>query len=121
MGVETAGAKEQFECLSGLPWNLLPHPVPEPPIYELSKRQGFKVFACYGFARYEKGSHIFAEAIEQILKENPDFEGHFRIQWINPYRGLDGRTYEPSQFLLNHPKVEVIDKGMNSDKYQEYL
>lgn len=161
LGVETKGAKREFESLTGLPFKLLPHPVPQPnaileeTITESTKphticltnkvsHQIFNLesspqenqsalatlnstsihptrFACYGFARYEKGSDLLKAALEHLLKDQPDLNAQFRIQWTDPFGMPDGSLCEPSLFLTNHPQVSIINRPLLTDDYQALL
>ncbi|WP_342646850.1 glycosyltransferase [Mucilaginibacter sp. CSA2-8R] len=125
--VETKGAKAEFETLSGLPFKLLPHPVPfEQDAVTPAAEQGPVAkpvvnFACYGFARHEKGSDLFKQAIEEILKRYPDFNGHFHIQWTDAFKMPDSSDCTPGNVLLTHPKVTVINRAVMSEEYNKLL
>ena len=124
--VETKGAKAEFETLSGLPFKLLPHPVPfaqtsaETPAVEVMEHKPVH-FACYGFARHEKGSDLLKTAIERLLENAPDFNGHFSIQWTDTFKMPDGSDCGPSKLLLTHPKITIINRAVMSDEYNELL
>jgi len=128
LAVETQGAKSEFEKLSGLPFKLLPHPVPfEQNVQERSalvngSRNSKNIhFACYGFARHEKGSDLLKAAIEQILKDDPGFEGHFSIQWTDPFKMPDGTNCAPGEILTRSPKVNIINRALMSNEYNRLL
>jgi glycosyltransferase involved in cell wall biosynthesis len=124
--VETKGAKAEFETLSGLPFKLLPHPVPfdqinaEEPAVDVAKNQPVH-FACYGFARHEKGSDLLKTAIERLLEKTPDFKGHFSIQWTDTFKMPDGSDCQPGEFLIKHPKVTIINRAVMSEEYNKLL
>lgn len=122
LGVETKGAKKEFETLTALPFVLLPHPVPR---LESSSRQlqnscEAPNFACYGFARHEKGSDIFKAAVTTWLKANLTSTVQFRIQWTQPFPLPDGSICEPGD-LLHYSQVKVIDRPLISEEYQALL
>lgn len=126
LAVETLGAKKEFEALTGLPFSLMPHPVPEfenlttsQNSEDVSQRQ--LCFACYGFARYEKGSDLLALSIEKLLNKLPSFPVNFRIQWTDPFLMPDSTLCQPSEYLLNNSQITIIDKPLNREEYQQLL
>lgn len=157
-GVETKGAQREFEALTGLPFKLLPHPVPalNLDIAEVQSKQSLlaatvsssnayskaegisdgivsskqrslqqMTFACYGFARYEKGSDILKAAIEQVLAKPDIIQGQFRdqfqVQWVEPFTMPDGSICEPGSVLEAHTQVKLITRPLVSDDYQMLL
>ncbi|NEO36151.1 MAG: glycosyltransferase [Moorea sp. SIOASIH] len=129
LAVETKGAKREFEELTNLPFQLFPHPVPQltessPLSIRLSSTQessSAPTFACYGFARYEKGSDMFKTAIEQLLSQQQDIPVQFCIQWVEPFSLPDGSICEPGSLLRQHPQVTIIDRPLQSHDYQTLL
>jgi len=122
--VETEGAKREFESISGLPFHLYPHPVPmaeNPPPMATSAASTPHTFACYGFARYEKGSDLLKESIGQLIESNAVPEVNFRVQWLESFQLPSGETCLPGDQLTNHPRVEVIDKTFDSAEYAQLL
>jgi glycosyltransferase involved in cell wall biosynthesis len=125
--VETKGAKTEFESLCALPFKLLPHPVPFNQTSQIDADKSNSYlnenlsFACYGFARHEKGSDLLRSAIEQILKDKPEFKGHFTIQWTDSFKMPDGTDCGPGEILTNHPKVTIINRAVMSDEYNQLL
>lgn len=126
-GVETRGAKKEFERLTDLPFHQFPHPVPPliPAVVDSDRRPG-SLFACYGFARYEKGSDLLKAMIEQVLcKDTEDSESQpswpqFCIQWVDPFLLPDGRECD-STSLTQYSKVELINRPLMSKEYQSAL
>ncbi len=128
LAVGTVGNKAEFEKLTGLPFTMAPQPVPidAEKVYALKQQEQQKqnngvVFSCLGFARHEKGSDLLKIAIEKIFTSNPDFGGRFMIQWVDPFMMPDGSVCEPGEFLVNHPNVEIIDRGVLADEYTRLL
>ena len=117
--VETKGAKQEFEQLTGLPFRLLPHPVPEFN-FESATTESLN-FACYGFARYEKGSDLLKKTISQILNQQPDFKAEFRLQWVEPFTLPDGNICQPDSQFCQHSQVSIIDRPLLSHDYQKLL
>jgi glycosyltransferase involved in cell wall biosynthesis len=121
LAVETQGAQQEFEALSRLPFTLMPHPVPESGSPNRLDGQPTPLnFACYGFARYEKGSDLFKQAIEQILAD-PDFSAKFSIQWVDDFTLPDGSLCSLSPEFKAHGQVCVIDRPVMPDTYQALL
>ncbi|WP_053976070.1 glycosyltransferase [Mangrovimonas xylaniphaga] len=119
LGVETLGAKTEFEHISGVNFALFPHPVPF--ALEQDQQKGNAIhLACYGFARYEKGSDILQEAITHLLETGVE-NVHFTIQWTDGFDSPDGTKCEVNSILKQSSQVTIIDKAMNSDEYQSWL
>jgi glycosyltransferase involved in cell wall biosynthesis len=126
LAVGTIGNKAEFEKLTGLPFTMSPQPVPidSENVYRLKSslhKTDTIVFSCLGFARHEKGSDLLKAAIEKILRQNPGFDGHFMVQWVDPFTMPDGTLCQPDDFLTTHPKVTIIDKGVLADEYVSLL
>lgn len=123
LGVETKGAKNEFEALTQLPFQRFPHPVPS--LAFASRAQAsFEsasplLFACYGFARYEKGADLLKAAIERV-----DVQSHrpveFCIQWVDSFSLPDGRLCN-ADALDNYRFVRLIKQPLLSDDYQRVL
>ena len=121
LAVETRGAQKEFEKLSQMPFVLMPHPVPNSAMDSASQPIIEPLnFACYGFARYEKGSDLFKSAIQTTLAKYPEFSAKFSVQWIDPFTLPNGTACHIDD-LQNHHKVTVIDKPMMPTSYQQLL
>ena len=121
LAVDTRGNQREFELISNLPVTLMTHPVPALEI--ATDKPSLKKtlnFACYGFARYEKGSDLFKSAIEEILIKQPSFAGRFIIQWIDPFDLPTGAQCS-AKTLQAYSQVDVIDRPLESDGYQQQL
>jgi glycosyltransferase involved in cell wall biosynthesis len=106
------------------------------------------VFGCYGAARWEKGSDIFQEAIQWILKNEVASGGcrvasvedkdepvtrdplpataagrplRFAIQWVEDFRDGEGNLVSIDPWLREHPQVEVIGRYFQGDEYERRL
>jgi glycosyltransferase involved in cell wall biosynthesis len=106
------------------------------------------VFGCYGAARWEKGSDIFQEAIQLILKNEVASVGcrvasvkdkaelvtrdplpataagrplRFAIQWVEDFRDEDGNLVSINPWFLEHPQVEVIGRYFERGEYERRL
>lgn len=112
----------QYEELCSLPFNPYPHPRPTDhlPIPEKMPRNEL-VFSALGPPRYEKGSDLIVEAIQQILKEEPGFPGRFVLQWTKPVYSPEGAETTLPKEWENHPKVEVIRESLTSGEYQRRI
>lgn len=121
LAVETKGAKDEFQTLTDLPFQLFPHPVP--PIIQSSLSPDDDLsclrFACYGFARYEKGSDLLKIAIEKSIENEEEFP-QFCVQWVDAFSLPDGRICSPER-LRQYREVQVIDRPLNAQEYQTVL
>lgn len=117
--VQTQGAKQEFETLTALEFKLLPQPVPILDINP-SPSQLFN-FACYGFARYEKGSDVLKQAISKLLSQQPKFNARFRIQWVNSFTLPDGSICQLEPSFCQQQQVEIINHSLLTEDYQKLL
>ncbi|OZV69238.1 glycosyltransferase [Winogradskyella aurantia] len=120
MGVETKAAKTEFEHISGVKFQLFPHPVP----FNLEQEQVLNDqlhLACYGFARYEKGSDLLQEAILEVLSMQEVPKAHFSIQWTDDFVLPNGELCPINEALKTSNQVSIIDKPLNSSEYQSLL
>lgn len=135
---ETIGMCDELQRFTGLPTTLYPHPVKA---YEDRKNSGpalagftepqrsgsdlkfpdvLKV-TCPGYARYEKGSDLLAEAILQILEMPLGNRVHFVLQWPEPFTLPDGRSLSPDERLLSDPRVEFLNENLGPAAYADLL
>lgn len=122
LAVETKGAKKEYESLTNLPFKLFPHPVPPLEKYNFTGKDNHNlVFACYGFARYEKGSDILKNSLEKLLQEAQLPQTKFCVQWLKGFNLPDGSICELSKFLTENSQIEVINRPLNSKEYQKLL
>ena len=118
--VETKGAQKEFEALAQLPFTLMPHPVPSSADHIARAPVEPLNFACYGFARYEKGSDLLKSAIQITLGKHPDFPANFSVQWVDTFT-LPDSSFCQSDDLKKDPKVTVIDQPVVPAVYQQML
>lgn len=120
LGVETKGAKQEFEELTGLPFQQFPHPVTTfaavMPRANMQAATTSLLFACYGFARYEKGSDLLKAAIEEVVATD-DNSPIFCIQWVDSFALPSGDKCDGAS-LSQYSQVQVIDRPLASDEYQ---
>jgi glycosyltransferase involved in cell wall biosynthesis len=111
----------ELKQMTNLPCRLLPQPV----LLGASgrgERQGKElVFLHPGFARHEKGSHLFQDAILQLLTESPDLPVRFVVQWMEPFAMPDGSSVGPTAALREHPRVEFIPRALPLAEYDALL
>ncbi|OMP31780.1 glycosyltransferase [Mangrovimonas sp. DI 80] len=120
LGVETKGAKTEFEHISGVNFKLFPHPVPFSLDIEDRVNKPLHL-ACYGFARYEKGSDLLQDAILEIVKDSNYGHVHFSIQWTSPFDLPNGENCEIKSELKASNQVTVIDKALDTSEYINLL
>ena len=76
---------------------------------------------CPGYARHEKGTDLFQDAI-RILLSRPDADRfHFVLQWPEPFTMPDGSILGPVPTLLSDPRVEFLNQNLSSDEYEALL
>ncbi len=76
---------------------------------------------CPGFARHEKGTDLFQEAI-RILLARPDADDfRFVLQWPEPFAMPDGTMLGPDPSLVEDPRVEFLNQNLNSEEYASLL
>lgn len=118
LGVETKKAQQEFELLTGLNFELLPHPVK----LERSREKSYgSYYACFGFARHEKGTDLLKAAIEKLLIDDIHFQNKFLIQWTDTFRMPDGTDCGPGELLISSDKVIVINSALNEVEYNKLL
>jgi len=127
LAAETKGMQEELQRFTGLPVTLAPHPVE----FQLSRESRVEgrglndstsappslTITCPGFARHEKGTDLFQEAI-RILLSRPDADlFHFVLQWPEPFAMPDGKMLGPGSGLLSDPRVEFLNQNLSSAEY----
>lgn len=123
LGCETREMAKEYESFCGLPFNYLPHAVNETPLENdwESSPAAATTFAHLGFSRYEKGSDLLQEAIKRYLKNHPDNNVRFLLQWVTDFTIEDGSLCRKDPALLSSSKVEFIDRALNSEEYKALL
>jgi glycosyltransferase involved in cell wall biosynthesis len=143
LAAETRGMQDELQRFTGLPVTLAPHPVefkqslapavdlPATLVHPVatsgvsSKRSSLDsrplTIICQGFARHEKGTDLFQDAI-RILLARPDADRfHFVLQWPEPFAMPDGSMLGPHPNLLSDHRVEFLNQNLNTDEYEALL
>lgn len=123
LGCETREMAKEYESFCGLPFHYLPHAVNETPL-ESDVEQSVsspKTFSHLGFSRFEKGSDLLQQAIIRFFENHPEANVRFLLQWVTDFAMEDGSICRKEQSLLSNPKVEFIDKALNSEEYKALL
>ena len=119
LGVETQAMKQAGEEVLGVPFTYFPHPVQ--PIETPPAATGWITMACYGVARSEKGSDVFALAMEKYLARFPDSRIRFVIQWLDNFTNASGGVADLPATLRNHPRVKIIRRLLGDGEYAQHL
>lgn len=119
LGVETHAMKKAAEEVFEIPFTYFPHPVT--PVNVIQQTDDTITMACYGAARYEKGSDLLVTAIEQYLQRYPESNVKFVLQWINDFSLPDGSLATIPEMLEKNPKVEIINRLFVGNEYEERL
>ena len=119
LGVETHAMQKAAESVFGVPFTYFPHPVQ--PIELAGHPSDLITMACYGPARYEKGSDLLVSAIERYLVRFPESKVQFVVQWMDDFSLRDGSTAKFPSSLRNHPKVEIITRFFTEGEYEDRL
>ena len=124
LGVETLAMKRAAEEVFGIPFTYFPHPVQtlgSTPSTTLAVDSTPLRCACYGAARFEKGSDLLVSAIERYLHRFPESHVRFIFQWVDDFPGRDGTMAKIPEMLMNHPKVEIISRFFAEGEYDQWL
>jgi glycosyltransferase involved in cell wall biosynthesis len=76
---------------------------------------------CPGFARHEKGTDLFQDAIRIILSRPDADRFRFILQWPDPFAMPDGEMLGPDLTLLSDPRVEFLNQNLSSSEYASLL
>ena len=123
LGSDSARIAKQYQEMSGIDFKTFCHPrktVPADSV-SISDKKGGLVFSALGPPRYEKGSDLVLAAIELIFSKQPDFPGHFVIQWNDRVFEPGGNEIMISPDLENHPNVEILRSSLSSEEYENRL
>jgi hypothetical protein len=121
LATETAAMKAEYERFSGLPFRLFPHPASIGQSREAGAAGPELTFVSPGFARHEKGSDVLQDAIVELFRATPELPARFILQWLHPFKTPDGLTVSPAGELLQNPRVQVIDRKIESEEYARLL
>jgi glycosyltransferase involved in cell wall biosynthesis len=125
LGVEAQAVKSGAESALGLQFIYFPQCVPSmlhlrsptPNLLEITPI----TMACYGPARYEKGSDILVAAIKKYLERFPGNRVRFIVQWKEDFEKPNGSTVRLPEELRSHTRVEVISRFIPAGEYAEHL
>jgi len=141
LAAETRGMQDELQRFTGLPVTLAPHPVelkqslapkadlPVPPVATTSEPSALRptpssfplTITCPGFARHEKGTDLFQDAI-RILLSRPDADRfRFILQWPEPFAMPDGSMLGPDPALLSDPRVEFLNQNLSPEEYASLM
>ncbi len=124
LGVETLAMKRSAEEVFGVPFSYFPHPVApfsSPSLASTSPASACLNLACYGAARFEKGSELLVSAIQEYLRRFPESSVKFIIQWIDDFSLPDGMPATVPDILRNHPSVQIIGRIFDEGEYEQWL
>jgi glycosyltransferase involved in cell wall biosynthesis len=120
LAVETPVAREEYQQLTGLNFQLWGHPVQVQPS-SISPDSQRIVFASLGPARFEKGSDILLQAIELCINEPLFDQVFFIVQWPGDFDLPDGSTQTIPKHLVSHGRVRWLTQPLDHDTYINQL
>jgi glycosyltransferase involved in cell wall biosynthesis len=118
---------KEYETLSGVPFRVFPSPgaglqaASEIPSSKSSTTADIPVFVILGVSFFDKGIDLLQDAILKLLRENPDLNARFIIQWANPTIDYNGRPIPIEDELRNAQQVQLIERVLNEDEYRSFL
>ncbi len=123
LGCETREMAKEYEAFCGLPFHYLPHAVNETPLESTGEASETlpKTFSHLGFSRFEKGSDLLQQAMLRFFENHPEANVRFLLQWVTDFAKEDGSLCTKEKALLSNPKVEFINKALNSEEYKALL
>lgn len=122
LAAETEGMAREYTAFSGIEFQCFPHVVRfDPAIGESVAKREKPTFACFGFARHEKGSDLLQDAILEIRRRRPDLPLRFVIQWLDDFTDSNGTTVTRHPQLVEDPDVTFIMEAFNKTTYHQYL
>lgn len=120
LSVQTKSAKREMEELTGLVFELLPQPVNCTQV-KLPPDNKDVIYGFFGFTRYEKGCDVFILALKQVLRERPDLNLRFIIQWTSSFQLPDGSVFDLDDEIRGHSRIEIIKHLLTPEEYYQLL
>ncbi|WP_207511715.1 glycosyltransferase [Longitalea luteola] len=115
----------EYQTLSGVPFRVFPSPVAglqaANPLSTSASKSDIPTFVILGVSFIDKGIDLLQEAIIQLLKNNPDLEARFVIQWATPTIDYNGQPVPIKDELRNAAQVTLIERVLNEEEYRSYL
>ncbi|MFN0130108.1 MAG: glycosyltransferase [Verrucomicrobiales bacterium] len=125
VAAETPAMQAELQDFASVAVSLMPHPVAPPA--NLGERipssadEPSITLCCPGFARYEKGSDLLADAVALLRQEPSPLPITFILQWPHPFRLPDGAEATPPVDGADGPHIELINHGLNEKEYESLL
>jgi glycosyltransferase involved in cell wall biosynthesis len=117
---ETRRVAENFQAFCGIEFEVAPQPVALQKL-EHQPHPGKPLLACYGFARFEKGSDLLQAALLRLLDDRGALPARFLIQWRGDFPDETGRTVRPEPRLRECPDVEFVERAFDTEEYTRRL
>lgn len=126
IAAETAGMQGELTRFTGLDTELYPHPIGKLCDGSNNQRKRFPegdlLMICPGFARYEKGTDLLQEAIEELEDEKRlNSEVRFVLQWPEGFFLPNGEYLEASAKLEESGRVIYLNEGLSPEEYESVL
>lgn len=126
LAAETKGMQDELHRFTGLPVQLVPHPVkfpsqPKPSILDSRLMTQPLTITCPGFARHEKGTDLFQDAIRLLLFRSDADRFRFVLQWPKTFAMPNGSVLGPDPALINNPRVEFLNQNLSHDEYASLM
>lgn len=121
LGVETHAMRDGMSQVTGVPFTYLPHPVRADDARAANEEQRPLTFGCYGAARHEKGSDLLQDAVREHLRENPNSDSRFYIQWLDSFEDASGNVFNVDEELAEDHRVNFIRSFFEPGGYEKQL
>jgi len=122
LATETQKMAQEWSDFTGVPFTTFPHPVEDITPKPISKQAHDSLtICCPGFARHEKGTDLLQAAIRKISHTHNAPSLKFVLQWLDPFFMPDGGKEEPDSDLIQSGHLEVIDRVIDTEEYNQLL
>lgn len=121
---ETAVTAKQYELFCGVPVRIYNHPTEidfRKPTPEERNPQKPICFGAFGFARYEKGSDLLQEAAHRFIKQNPEANVKFMLQWNQDFKLPNGSTCSKNTKLAVDSRFSYTQEPLSGDGFTNFL